>query len=83
MSKKIIRPKQFTYEEAMKAAKEDSSIVMISLETKDRYKFDKAENKIKFFGPAIHNWQNCVFILGKELVGAWIIEKDGSVILEY
>ena len=78
--KPVIKPKQFTYEEAFKEAKEDSNIVIISENTKDRYRVEA--NKIKFFGPAIKNWQNCIFILAAELTGKWNIEKDGVVITE-
>ena len=82
--KQVIRPKQFIYEEAFKAAKEDSNVVITSEVTKDKYKVEKInhEYKIKFFGPAISNWQNCIFILSTELVGYWNIEKDGAVITE-
>ena len=80
----VIKPKQFTYEEAFKSAKEDSNVVIISEVTKDKYKLEKInhEDKIKFFGPAISNWQNCIFILAAELTGKWNIEKDGVVITE-
>lgn len=81
VTRKIKRPKQFTYDEAFKRAKEDNSIVIISEFSKDKYKVETIDHqeRIKFYGPAINNWQNCTFILASELVGAWNIEKDGIV----
>lgn len=81
---KITRPKEFSYEEVIKAAKEDNNIVFISMVSKDKYKIEKiGQNyKIRFFGQAINNWQNCIFILAAELTGKWNIEKDGLVLTE-
>lgn len=82
--RKVVKPKEFTYHEAYEIALDNSSAIMISVVTRDRYKVECIDKKerIKFFGPAIKNWQSCVFILADELVGKWNIEKDGIVITE-
>lgn len=81
---KIQAPKKFTYAEAYEMAKKDNTIVFISEVTKDKYRVEIIDHqeKIRFFGTAINNWQNCVFILAAELVGSWNIEKDGEIIKE-
>lgn len=67
---------EYNFEQAW--VKLNNGDVMTSKKTGHSYKIDKADkrNKLKFYNPIIAWWQECDYVLTKEMFGLWYASKS-------
>lgn len=76
MIKEVNTNRDYYFETAWEALCEDK--VITSVKTGCSYKIDKSdveEFKLKFYNPVISFWQDCDYILVKEMMNKWYITK--------
>ncbi|SHJ64917.1 hypothetical protein SAMN05444401_3569 [Clostridium amylolyticum] len=67
----VNKTKEYSFQQAWKMLNKGD--VMTSKDTGYSYKIDKSDkrNKLKFYNPVIAWWQECDYVLTKEIFGLW------------
>ncbi|HSQ88827.1 hypothetical protein [Romboutsia sp.] len=76
MIKEVCTTHEYYFETAWEALCENK--VITSIKTGCSYKIDKSdvkEFKLKFYNPRVSWWQDCDYVLAKEMFGKWYITK--------